>query len=190
MRAKLALAMVVAGVALAPLLALAGHAPVRDADDTAGRLDIRRVAVDDAGRATWTVSTWSRWRAIDIFDAGYVLVHLDTFGTPRFDYYALVRSTGTKLAGSLWRNRASKPDYRMRWLQTRRPDRKTVRVRIPLGRLYFGSRRLHYSWSAQTLYTGDACRQVCFDSAPDGGSVQEPRAVPVPTVSPTAPAAG
>ena len=86
-----------AGVALAvalPLLASARHLDVQDPNDTRGLLDVRRVQVVGTDRPRFTVLTFGRWTTADIYDRGFLLVYLDTFGDERFDYYALLRSVG------------------------------------------------------------------------------------------------
>ncbi|MDQ3963832.1 MAG: hypothetical protein M3277_07980, partial [Actinomycetota bacterium] len=106
---RLTLALVVATVAaIVASSALADHVVVQDMNDTKGLLDVRRAEVAGAKRPRFKVTTFERWRVAEIFDYGFMLVQLDTISTPRFDYYALVRSDGSRLRASLWRDRTSK----------------------------------------------------------------------------------
>lgn len=185
MRTRVALALVVLFTALVPVWVSASHVDVVDADDTRGPLDIRRVDVRGETRPTWKVTTWSRWTVQKIWDRGYVLVYLDTFGTTRYDYYALVRSNGYRMNGVLFRDRLGKPDRRISRLRTWRANRRSVSVRVPLTKVRIGERRRHYSWYVQTLMTSKRCRRVCFDRAPDAVGVIEPLPDATPTPTPT-----
>ena len=172
--------------------AFASHAPgVPDSNDTRGTMDVARVEKHGSARPRWGVRTFTSWRVVEIFDSGFALVRLDTFGSPRFDYYALVRSDGNKLRASLWRDRATKRDYLMRALDAWRTDKRSLTVRVPLRRVFIGERRLTYRWQIETIYTGDVCPNVCFDFVPDSGGMQElvpfprPTETPSPTPTPT-----
>ena len=173
---------------LVPLLASAGHLPLRDPNDASGPLDVKRVVVgDNDKRPRWTVRTWGRWSAKRIFDRGFVLVFFDTFGGRRFDYYALARSDGYRMRASLWRDRADKPDRLLVGLKEGRPDRRSLAMRVPFTKMRFGKSRVEYYWYAQTLITNRRCRRVCFDRAPNRDAVAEPvpGATPAPTIAPT-----
>lgn len=189
MRAPARLVALFVGATLLALVttfgASAGHGEVRDTNDTRGRLDVRSVVMDGTTRPTWTVVTWGSWSATDIWDAGFVTINLDTFGTPRADYYILVGSVGTHMFGELWRDRATKRDYRVSGVKVRRPSRTSLSATIPLGLMRIGERRVAYTWYVETLFTGDRCRQVCFDLVPDQGVVAEPLPGATPTVTPT-----
>lgn len=176
------------GLAVAlPLLAVANHAYVSDADDTRGRLDVRRARVNDGRPPTWTVVTYPRWSVERIWDAGYFMVRLDTFGKRRFDYYALVRSDGYGMQGSLWRDRANKPDRQISTLKAWHPKPRVLKLRIPLNKMYFGEQRVQYRWRVETLYLTPRCPRTCLDNAPDRGAVTEmvPWATPSPVPSGT-----
>ena len=185
-RARVSLAVVAIGVlASAATIAFADHASVQDTNDTNGLMDIRRVEIDGSRRPRFTVTTFERWSVVEIFDYGFTLVHLDTFSTPRFDYYALVRSDGIALSASLWRDRVSKRDFRVANLDVWRTARSNLVVRIPLRQMKVGDMRITYGWSVETLFTSDRCRRTCFDFAPDQGRVDEPLPLPSPSVTPT-----
>lgn len=184
-RVALALAIVAVAAAI-PLFALAGHMDPRDPNDTRGPLDVRRVVAGrDLKRPRWKIVTFDPWRARQIFDRGYVLVFFDTFADKRYDYYALVRSVGPRLRGSLWRDRKVKSDVFKTALRVRRANRRSVTVRVPLGRMKFPETRVYYYWHVQTLMTNRRCPNVCFDRAPDTDGVLEPLPVATPSASPT-----
>jgi len=179
---------IVAVTALASLIAvaLANHSQLADPNDTRGLLDVRRVEVKGKMRRPhWKVLTFNMWRPVQIFDSGFAIVHLDTFGGPRFDYFALVRSNGRKLLASLWRDRKTKRDFKMGRLMVWRPTKSSFSVRVPLGKMRIGKRRIAYEWSLETLFTSDACRKVCIDFVPDEGRVTEPLPAPTPSVTAT-----
>ncbi|MFB3738763.1 MAG: hypothetical protein ACE14W_07335, partial [Candidatus Velamenicoccus archaeovorus] len=112
-----------AAAVLAAGLAAAGPAPFDDPNDVRGRLDVRTVTFDpEAGPPTWTVLTFSPWTVRELWDRGFVLVRLDTMGGPRPDHYVLVRSTGTELEGSLWRDPRRGRD---RFLRTLAVDKRS-----------------------------------------------------------------
>jgi hypothetical protein len=167
-----------------PLLAGA-RTPLRDPNDTTGPLDVRRVVVKTAGaKPVWRIETGPRWTVRSLRDRGYVLVFLDTFGTQRPDYYALIRSDGRRLRGSLLRDRVGKRDRHVSWLDVWRKDRSSVSLRVPLRKSRVGKRRDAYSWSVQTLMTTPRCRRICFDGVPNRGTVEEPlRPAPAPSPS-------
>ena len=179
---KLGLLALAAALA-APLLASARHADVRDRDDTRGRLDIRRVEV--TGTVTlpwWKVTTYGSWGAKQIWDRGFVVVYLDTFGTERPDYYVLVRSTGSRMVGILFRDRASKPDRKVTGVRVNRRNRRTVSASAPLRRMRRRSSGV-YNWYVQSLFNSRDCARICFDRAPERGSVAEPGTAVSPTPS-------
>ena len=180
------------GLAVAlPLLAVASHVEVRDPNDTRGILDVRRVDVSGTERPTWQVITFSDWTVARLWDKGYLLVRLDTFGSARYDYYALVRSNGRGLKGTLVRDRQGKPDFNMSKLTAWHPTRTSIKVRIPLSRMRVGERRLEYFWQIQTLFSNKSCTRICIDDAPNDGGVAEPipgrtpDPIPNPTIAPT-----
>ncbi len=157
-----------------PLLASAGHVDPSDGNDTPGPLDVRRVVTWARGSTpVWTIKTWNRWTRRSIWDSGHLLVQLDTFGSTRFDYYALIRSTGTRMRGLLFRDATERRDYMVSRLEVWRPDARSVAVVIPLRRLRMPATRTYYRWVVKTLYTGGGCARVCIDRVPDTGAVRE-----------------
>lgn len=183
---KVLLVALAAAVSL-PLLALAHHVELTDPDDTKGLLDIRRVSVAGSRLApTWTIATGARWTAEQMWDTGFLVVKLDTFGTARADYYAIVSSDGTRFRGSLYRDRQEKSDRRLRGLTLERADRRSVTIRINLRELRRRDSRV-YRWYATTLFASDNCRSTCIDRAPDEGAIAEPGPVESPSPTPTLP---
>lgn len=185
------LLLVVAAVVLIPVLAFAQSVELRDGNDTKGLMDASEVIFTDGETPRWTFLTFKSWTADRIWDRGFVIVNLDTFGSGRFDYYALVRSDGTKLHGELFRDRERKDDYRVADLKVWRKNRQRVTVKVPLAKMNIGETRLFYRWIGKTLMVGVNCPKVCIDRIPDSGSVQalvpgaEPTPTPTPTVEPS-----
>jgi hypothetical protein len=184
---RAAVAIVVLGSLALPLFALADRRLLHDANDAKGRLDVRRVEFDGHRKPRWKVVTWSGWSARTILDRGYVLVRLDSFGSGRFDYYALLRSIGGHMTAGLFHDRRGHPDYRVSSLKVWRPGRRSVKVRIRLNKLRFGASRRYYRWAVETIFSGRHCRNTCFDNAPGHGAVKEPLpgVTPSPSPSPT-----
>lgn len=189
---RLVLLAALVGLAIAlPLLAVASHVDVRDPNDTRGVLDVRRVDVIGSERPTWKVITFSDWTVARLWDKGYFLVHLDTFGSARYDYYALVRSNGYRMKGTLVRDRQGEPDFNVAKLRAWHPTRTSIKVRVPLSRMRIGAQRLQYFWQIQTLFSSKPCVEICIDDAPNNGGVAEPipgrtpEPIPNPTFSPT-----
>jgi hypothetical protein len=184
---KVLLATLAAALSLPLLVASARHMEVLDPDDTKGLLDIRRVTVAGSQNApTWTIATGARWTAEQMWDTGFLIVKIDTFGTDRPDYYAIVSSDGRKFRGFLYRDRQEKPDRRLRGVGLERADRRSLTVTINIRELRRRESRV-YSWYAQTLFMSDNCRGTCIDRAPDTGAVAEPGTGTTPTPTSTVP---
>ena len=173
----------------------ATHAPLPDPADNRGALDLSRIRMIGNDEPRWVMSTYETWSIPGLRDTGFFTIELDTFGTAHPDYYVLVRSTGTRFVGSLWRDHQNRPDERLRTLRVSRPTAASIRVRVPITQLNFGSRAVYF-WRVTTLWTGPRCRRVCIDHAPNGDRMSEPvpGALPpsptpsftiVPTESPT-----
>ena len=186
-RKVVAVALIVGAVAIAPWLAGAEQVAYMDSNDTKGRLDVRKVEVAGTKRVRYKVFTFHRWNPNEIRDRGFVIVFFDTFGNNRFDYFALVRSNGNGMNGSLWRDRSRKRDYKVGNLKTWRPGAQSVGVRVPIGKMKWPASRDHYTWRVQTLFSGGECRSVCFDVVPDNGRISVPRPGATPTPTPSAP---
>lgn len=166
---------VVVTIALAlPLTSFASHVDVADPDDTRGLLDVRLVDVDGSSNPRYTILTFPRWSTADVYDLGFLLVYLDTFGDERYDYYVLVRSDGRVMEAVLFRDRKVKQDIEIGEINAYRRTKNGVSVRIPLRALRIGRQRVFYIWRVQTLMASANCRRVCFDFVPDAGGVIEP----------------
>ncbi len=166
---------VVALLTLSVPPASAVHQPVSDPNDTRGALDIRKVDVWGIERPRFKIGTWGWWSARKIWDRGYLVVHFDSFGTGRFDYYALVRSTRYSLQGMLFRDYADRPDEVRAELNVWRKSKRNVSVRVPLSLLRFTRPAREWGWKVETLWTSRDCRNVCFDWGPDEGRIYEPQ---------------
>jgi hypothetical protein len=170
---------VVAGLAL-PVLA-ARILAVEVLDDTRGLLDVHEVSFLDADGEppAWTVVTFNRWTTREIWDRGYVVLHLDTLGSTEPDYFVLVRADRSDLVGTMWRDRAT--DRRLFEVPVRRRGERGVEVQVPLRKLSIGPERTLYRWYVTTLFGGGTCRRTCIDDAPDATMIEQP----LPSASPT-----
>lgn len=189
MKAKVALGLVVVMILLYPLLMVqAHHTNPPDRNDTRGMLDVRRVKTwGKLRRPGFTIVTFRRWSIEQMWDHGQALINIDTFGTRRADYYILIRSTGSGLSGTLWRDRPRR-DRRVSKVAVWRPNRRSIGLRIPLRKMRKNRTPPLYSWFAQTLFTSDRCRRVCFDRVPNRGRIKESKPQPIPsTPIPTTP---
>jgi hypothetical protein len=188
-RVRIAVAIAVLGVgALIPLFARANHLDLSDGNDTRGLLDVKNIVTwGSTRRPGWRIVTYRRWTTRRIWDKGFVLVFLDTFGKDNPDYYALISSYGRGMQGRLFRDRQKRRDYEIGQVAVWRKNGRSVSLRIPLRKVRIGDNRTFYRWYVQTLFTGRRCRRVCFDLVPDAQSVLEPlvEPSPTPTTSPT-----
>ncbi len=154
-----------------------------DANDTKGLMDLSSVESSGTEQPIWRFVTFKSFSAARIWDHGYGLVMLDTFGSERFDHYALIWSNGESLQGELFRDRRKKDDYRVSGLKVWRPNKSSMTIRVPLAKLDIPVERLFYRWIAKTLIVGRQCPRTCIDRVPDTGAVSVP--VPITTPSPT-----
>jgi hypothetical protein len=174
------------GITAAGLAGAASRAQVMDPNDTDGVLDVRRIWFEpEVHPPRWTIVTFAPWMPEQARDQGFVFVYLDTVGSPRPDYYALIRSTGHRISGSLWRDATRGPDVRITGLDVRRDSDLTVAVRIPLGGLDVGTFRTTYGWSVVSTFAGRVCRATCIDRVPDVGVFEQPIGTSTPTTTPT-----
>ena len=140
----------------------------QDQDDTHGFLDVKQVASFlETDVPAWRIVTISRWSVFRMWDRGFVVVYLDTFGGALPDYYALIRSVGARLRAKLYRN-----GHRLASLPVWRRNSRSVSIRVPLDKLLIGAERFFYRWRVVTLT--DRCRRTCFDHIPDEGAMVEP----------------
>jgi hypothetical protein len=139
-----------------------------DEDDTHGFLDVKEVdSFLGTDEPVWRVVTLARWSNFKMWDRGFVLLYLDTFGEDPPDYYALIRSVGTRLRATLYRN-----GHRLASLPVWRRNSRSVSIRIPFDKLLVGADRRFYRWRVVTLT--DRCRRTCFDRIPDEGALVQP----------------
>ena len=175
-------ALIAAFVALALLApAQAEHLVVRDGNDTRGRADISKVRVVDDRPRKWAIQTWRRWRVNDFFERGYFVIFFDTLGDKHFDYYVFVRAKRKRLAAAIWRDLKdpARNDVKVANVGVHKAGNRLVNVRVPFRKMKFGDNRVAYRWFVRSIWSGDSCRRLCFDRAPDRHAVREPR-VPTP----------
>jgi hypothetical protein len=172
-------------IAVAAIALPRHHTDLRDPNDTKGMLDVREVRLDHEGGTELTVLTFATWTAHAIWDQGNAYVFVDTKGDEVAEYFVLVRSTGSTLQGSLWRDRRDRRDVYLRNVAVRRKSPNGVTVAVPIKALGFGRARESYFWWTVTSFTGDTCRRTCIDRAPDRGAVEQwrPGMSPDPTTT-------
>lgn len=184
MKARVALVVVVlvTAASLSTMFAKANHQNSKDGNDVKGMLDIRQVQTFGRNKNPgWKIITFARMTAKEMRDTGFFMVYLDTFGDSRFDYYALVGSSGSKMQGTLWRDPANKNDRKVGKLSVWRPDKSSVSLRVPLSKMNTGGKeRIVYRWFVKSLFTGDNCRRVCIDRAPNKDALIESNGKPSP----------
>jgi hypothetical protein len=155
-----------------PTSATATHQDLSDDRDVKGRFDVRRVEMwGPHSNSGFQIETFRKWRPRIVWDAGFFIVNVDSFGKPRFDYYVMVRSTGRKMQGLLFRDRETKRDFVMRTVRVWRPNSRSVKFRFPWRAVRFPDTRRFFRWNAQSLYTNDFCPNVCIDNVPDNGTI-------------------
>jgi hypothetical protein len=182
-------------VLFASIAADAHHTDLRDPDDTRGALDVREVRLaHEGGPPAWSIVTFAKWGVLGMWDRGYLIVFLDTQGSPEAEYYLLIRSDRWSLEGTLWRAHVYGPDSLLGTVPVWRQSGRSASVRVRLTRLTFGPNRIFYRWWAETVYTSDGCRRSCHDRAPNGtatvlqwrpGMSPTPSPSPSPTSTPT-----
>ena len=178
---------VLAAVGLSAIIpALAARTNLGDANDSPGRLDLQHIRFDrDTGPATWMVRTFDSWTVRDIQDSGFVLVILETLGSPDEDYLVVARSDGRKLIGLLLRRRANGRDTEVGRVRVAKSGADGLTVTVGMGKLKFGPKRTSYFWWVLSQFTGKDCPRTCLDRAPDERAVQQEIPTPSPTPSPS-----
>lgn len=148
---------------------------VSDANDTPGKLDVRRVKVVRNSPLRWVIKTYNPWSVRELYDRGYFLVYLDTFGSDRFDYYVLIKSLKTRLKGNVWRDARKGNDFSVARTKVDRVGPYTVSTTVPFRKLRVPKTQVDYRWNVRTIYSKRSCwRAVCLDRAPQFESVVEP----------------
>jgi hypothetical protein len=184
--ALLATTIVLASVPV--LMAVADHRDVSDGNDTRGPLDVSLARMSSGRPPGWVIRTRSKWNAFRIFDRGFIVIRLDTFGDGEFDYYALVRSNRKRISAWLYADRGAQADRRKGRLGLKRGSRKSIQVWVPFRKLRFSQKRPSYAWIVETLWTARRCPRVCIDRVPNRGTVLEPREptpAPTPSITPS-----
>jgi hypothetical protein len=144
-----------------------------DPDDTRGYLDVVAVTTAFGTEPEWRISTQKGWSVRSLWDEGIFVVQLDTVGDPAPDFYAVARSNGRRLRGSLF---AALPgrDRLRGFIPIARPDRRTVLIHVPLDRVVLDPARAYYRWSVSTVLVNGPCRRACIDLVTDEGAVPQP----------------
>lgn len=143
-----------------------------DGNDARGKLDVKKVKTSFGQKPKWRVVSRSTWGLTDMWDEGFVLVFLDTKGSSAPDFYAMARSNGTQLKGRLYAIKAGIDTFKST-VSVTRPNAKTARITVSLGKVDIGPSRAFYRWSVQTLAIGP-CKKVCFDFVPGGIGLVQP----------------
>ena len=145
-----------------------------DGNDTKGPLDVSRVQLSPgATRVGVGIRTLSAWSPRTIWDHGFFVVLLDSFGDAKPDYEVLIRSDGVRLQAHL--RRASGGGAPIARAEVGRTNLHEVSVSIPIARLRFDTARAYYRWQVESLWNDTPCPNVCFDVVNDGGAAAEPR---------------
>lgn len=138
-----------------------------DGRDARGPLELKRVlGPRGATRLTWTFKTRPRWTTRRMWDKGYLLVWIDARGGPEADHVAVIRSTGRRLLGRLFRVNAAGRERRVGNVKAWKRGRRGAAVRVAFHKVGAGPFRFSYRWRAQTMFTGLRCPRVCLDAAP------------------------
>lgn len=142
-----------------------------DRNDTRGRMDAAEIRyVHQEGLPpVWRVSTYGEWKPLDIWDAGFVWIELDTRYNEASDYFVLLRADRNTMRGALFRA-ARVPgarDAKLADLDVWKRAPRDVAVRLPLRLMVFGERRTTFRWWVVTSFVGEVCRRTCFDLVPD-----------------------
>ena len=163
--------------------ASADHVTLNDPADARGPLDVKAVGHSGGAFPKWRIDTFNKWSRQTILDQGFLTVYLDTFGSDRHDYYALIWSDKDRMRANLIRDRQKKSDYTVRALRVRRSSSKSVNVTVGLNKLRISDDSATYNWYVQTFWSGKGCSHVCFDWAPDVGKDGEGIEEPLPLSS-------
>jgi hypothetical protein len=155
------------------------HKVVEDGNDTKGRADISKVRMENDRPRKWIFKTFRVWKVNDFFEKGYFVVHLDTIGDKDFDYYVFVRAKRKRLSAALWRERDERDDVLVAHVNARKIAARLMGVSVPFNKLRFGKKRVNYRWLGRSIWSGNQCRRLCIDRAPNKRLVAEPL-VPTP----------
>jgi hypothetical protein len=160
-----------------------------DANDVRGPLDMRSVVFRyKPGPYAWAFATFGSWSVPSVWDRGFFVVELDTFGSRRIDYVVVLRSDGRSMVGDLFRRRFDGQERHLRRLSAWRSGSRGAGVEVPRSAVRIGTSRTSFFWSATSLFTGHRCAASCIDRAPNGVAMVEQhignaQPSPSPTVS-------
>jgi hypothetical protein len=156
-------------------VASADPSVLTDPNDSSG-LDVSRVTLAaDVPPPVWTIRTFRSWTIPKLWDRGYFMVELDTIAGASAEYRAVARSNGKQMVGALYHIRNDGKNVQIGKLRTHKVDARSVSIQVPLSKLAIGPDRTSYKWDVLTSYTSAKCAHgVCFDRAPDSGSVEQP----------------
>jgi Ca2+-binding RTX toxin-like protein len=168
------------GAAMDTCVTASGDTPVSctraspfDANDSGGLADLERMIIGNAaGAATWSFQTFANLTISGMRDHAYFLVYLDTEGDEVAEYYALLRSNGSKMLAELRRDNQN--DTLVSSLSASKPAADTVRVTVPWSKMTIAADRAFIRWYAVTLYVSDACPDVCLDRVPESSALMRP----------------
>ena len=174
---RLVTALFVGAALLVPSTASADNRRFTDRHDVKGLLDIAYVSEGHApGAVVHALHTYRPFSSQILRGSNGIVFVFDIDGDSRIDRFAFLLWARGALRAVITDAEASP----LGTAAVRRPDARTVSVRVPLGLL---NRPDAYSWAAVTLYKGKpGCARVCHDIAPDQGLVSH-RLVPLPRLS-------
>jgi hypothetical protein len=161
-----------------------------DTNDVHGLLDERSVVFRyEPGPYAWAFATFGSWSLPNVWDRGFFIVELDTFGSRGIDYVVVVRSDGRSMIGDLFRRRFDGEERHLLRLSAWRSGSRGAGVEVPRSAVRLGGSRTSFFWSTTSLFTGHRCAATCIDRAPNGDAmVEQPIGThpsPSPTVSPS-----
>ncbi|HEX6262222.1 MAG TPA: hypothetical protein VF097_05175 [Actinomycetota bacterium] len=143
-----------------------------DPRDVRGPLDLKRVrGPKGTSQLTWNLRTRPRWTKKLAWDKAYLLVWIDARGGPQPDHVAVIRSTGRRMIGRLFRVSPAGRERQIGKVRAWKRGKRGAAVRVALHKVTVGPDRFSYRWSAQTMFTGPRCRRVCLDSSPGPGEM-------------------
>ncbi|MCC6222419.1 MAG: hypothetical protein IT201_02890 [Thermoleophilia bacterium] len=157
----LGLGAVVALAAVSPAAAVTATDP----DDTAGKLDVRKVVVTDtASSVTVTVKTWGSW-STDVLASGQnrlaILFDSDLDGA--WDYRGrIIKSSGVLVLLLSGRGNSYEP------LPVERPSSQAVSFTVPTDAVGTAGADLQVVATSRYRDSG-SCATACKDRAPDSG---------------------
>jgi hypothetical protein len=143
-----------------------------DGNDTGGLFDVARTSIAPGSNLTITISTFKRWTPFEVWDHGFFVITLDTRGDERPDYEVLVRSNSRRMIGHLRSENRQAP---LGPVPVVRPNRRSVRIRITIGRLDFDPSRRFERWQATSVWDEPPCSRTCFDRVDNAGPAPMPR---------------